>query len=263
MTQIQSKIKPQIRPLLNLYKEEGETPLETINRFKEANPEYKDIPMTYAGRLDPMAEGVLLVLAGDECKNKEKYLGLNKEYEIEVLFGFETDTYDILGFIQKSTRGVLVLSKEVIGDSAKKIIGKFVQEYPPFSSKTVDGTPLFAAAKSGNLPDEMPTKEVEIFDIKVGEMKNIGAGDLLQNITSRISNVKGDFRQGETLQLWRENLQNSIKEFQTIKFTISCSSGTYMRSFAHSLGKTLGIPALVFSIKRMKVGDFCNTKIIA
>ena len=94
-------------------------------------------------------------------------------------------------------------------------------------------------------------------------MKNIGAGDLLQNITSRISNVKGDFRQGETLQLWRENLQNSIKEFQTIKFTISCSSGTYMRSFAHSLGKTLGIPALVFSIKRMKVGDFCNTKIIA
>jgi len=53
--------------------------------------------MTYAGRLDPLAEGLLLVLTGEECKNKEKYLGLDKEYEVDVLFGFATDTYDILG----------------------------------------------------------------------------------------------------------------------------------------------------------------------
>ena len=53
--------------------------------------------MTYAGRLDPMASGLLIVLAGEETKNKEKYLNLDKEYLFEVLFGFKTVTYDFLG----------------------------------------------------------------------------------------------------------------------------------------------------------------------
>ena len=41
--------------VLNLYKKRGETPLECIYRFKMVNPEYADKPMTYAGRLDPLA----------------------------------------------------------------------------------------------------------------------------------------------------------------------------------------------------------------
>lgn len=251
----------QLQSILLLYKREGETPLETINRFKEANPEYKDIPMTYAGRLDPMAEGLLLVLTGEECKKKEEYLGLEKVYEVEVLFGFETDTYDILGLPRKFKSSNLKFKKEDIEERAKSFIGKFMQEYPPFSSKTVNGEPLFAKALSGNLPEEMPTKEVEIFDIKVGEMRNIKADELLGNIKTRISKVKGDFRQEEILKLWGENLQDSKESFQIIKFIIFCSSGTYMRSFAHSLGRILGISALAFSIKRTKVDEFeCNKR---
>jgi tRNA U55 pseudouridine synthase TruB len=49
--------------VLKLYKNVGETPLECLERFRVENSEYKDVPMTYAGRLDPMAEGVLIVLA--------------------------------------------------------------------------------------------------------------------------------------------------------------------------------------------------------
>ena len=29
--------------------------------------------MTYAGRLDPMAEGLMIILIDAECKNKENY----------------------------------------------------------------------------------------------------------------------------------------------------------------------------------------------
>ena len=57
-----------MKKILKLYKKEGETPLEAIERFRRKNPEYRNEKMTYAGRLDPMAEGVLLVLAGNECK---------------------------------------------------------------------------------------------------------------------------------------------------------------------------------------------------
>lgn len=70
-----------------IYKHIGETPLEALERFRREQGIAADVPMTYAGRLDPMAEGLLLILLGEECKNKEKYLGLDKEYEVEVLFG--------------------------------------------------------------------------------------------------------------------------------------------------------------------------------
>ena len=42
----------------------GITPLQAIEKFKEKNPKYNKIKMGYAGKLDPMAEGVLLILVG-------------------------------------------------------------------------------------------------------------------------------------------------------------------------------------------------------
>src|SRR3989344_5164686 len=82
--------------ILKLYKELGETPLECLYRYKESHIKSKDTKMTYLGRLDPMAEGVLLVLTGN-TRDREKYLSLDKTYEFEVLWGIESDTYDILG----------------------------------------------------------------------------------------------------------------------------------------------------------------------
>ncbi|MCE9548798.1 tRNA pseudouridine(55) synthase TruB, partial [Candidatus Nomurabacteria bacterium] len=84
-----------MKKVIVLNKKEGETPLQALDKFRVKNKEYKYIKMTYAGRLDPMASGLLLALAGEETKNKEKYLKLKKEYDFEVLFGFATDTYDI------------------------------------------------------------------------------------------------------------------------------------------------------------------------
>ena len=86
--------------IITLYKLVGETPLACIERFREDNPVYKQVNMTYLGRLDPMAEGVMPVLAGD-TREKQKYLDFDKTYEFEVLWGFETDTYDILGLVTK------------------------------------------------------------------------------------------------------------------------------------------------------------------
>ena len=70
---------------LTIYKNEGETPLECLERFRVEQPIYKDAVLSYAGRLDPMAEGVMLVLVDEENKNREKYLSLDKTYEVEIL----------------------------------------------------------------------------------------------------------------------------------------------------------------------------------
>lgn len=251
---------------VSITKKVGETPLEALERYRAeqvslGHTELKNVPMTYAGRLDPMAEGVLLILAGDECKNKEKYLGLDKEYEVEVVFGIETDTYDALGLAkvgkaaEKSAEDMSV-SKKLSQAKVffKPYIWKFRQEYPAYSSKTVEGKQLHELARAGELPDEMPTKEVEIYSVEeVGKIQNISGVELLNIISKNISLVKGDFRQEKIIKRWQEVLKDSNADFFVLKIRVNCSSGTYMRSLAHRIGRDLGTGAFALSIKRTKI----------
>lgn len=243
--------------LFVLNKEVGETPLECMERFRISKGLDPLLPMTYAGRLDPMAEGVLLVLVGDECKNKDKYLGLDKEYEVEVLFGFATDTYDILGkVVSGEGRGTSEIQDLKIKGELQKFKGRFMQEYPAYSSKTVDGIQLHELANKGELPETMPTKEVEIYDIEILEEREISSQVLLKEINKKIMKVTGDFRQSEILDLWQKSLNDLTGKHSIIKLRVSCSSGTYMRSLAHNSGKNLGVPAIAYSIKRTGVGEY-------
>lgn len=248
MSQIQSKIL--------LYKEIGETPLECLNRFKAKNPAYKELPMTYAGRLDPMAEGLLLALVSEECKKKADYLYLSKEYEIEVLFGFETDTGDLLGKV-KNSQGQGVLLRGLAPENflgAIEHVKSVPQKYPAYSSKTFEGKPLWLWAREGE------EKEVEsnakITNINFLGQREVTGDELLKNIQERISKVNGDFRQKEILRLWRENLQSNNFQFSIIKLKVSSTGGAYMRVLAQEIGKALGISSLAYSIKRTKIGNF-------
>ena len=220
--------------VLKLYKNLGETPLACLERFRDENPEYSGEKMTYAGRLDPMAEGLLIALVGEECKKKDEYLGLDKEYVFEVLLGIQSDTYDILGipnFCKPKTFGL------------EKFIGKKFQEYPPYSSRT------FQTARDG-VDFEAPVKEVEIYNIEKLEEREILGKEILTEVLGKIDLVHGDFRQEEIKSAWKKILENSPDKFRVLKIKVTCSSGTYVRSICNELG------GLAYSIKRTKVGYY-------
>ena len=249
-----------MKKIILLHKKEGETPLEALEKFKRINKEYKNIKMTYAGRLDPMASGLMLVLAGKEVRNKEKYLALPKEYEFEVLFGFATDTYDILGKVNYS--GILenmrinnLELKQLILNNLKHFKGTFIQQYPLYSSKTVSGKALFAYGRAGEAV-ERPERKVTVKELEFLKLRNISAKKLLQNIEKRIAKVKGDFRQKEILKIWRKNLTVKHRVFNMASFKIKCSSGTYVRAIANDLGVRMGMPALALRIKRTRIGKW-------
>jgi tRNA pseudouridine55 synthase len=246
--------------IFNLYKKLGETPLECLNRYRSTRPELKGAPMTYLGRLDPMAEGVLLVLIGNTTEaERERLLNLTKEYEFECLWGVETDTYDSLGKIIQTRQPAWLTSLEnEIEEVAHGCVGKRMQTYPAYSSKTVLGKPLFMWAREGKLDEiEIPKRDVEIFSIDVMSNKSIVVVDLLKEITEKISLVKGDFRQEEILNLWEKTLGGKMDDsFFVTKMKASVSSGTYIRALVHEMGKKLGCGGLAFSIKRTKVGDY-------
>lgn len=230
------------------WKNIGETPLECLERERISHGISLAVPMTYAGRLDPMAEGVLILLVGDECKEKQKYLGLDKEYEIEVLFGIKTDTGDCLGLIE----GISEQKSAQI--SLKKYVGKFTQEYPMYSSKTVKGRQLHEYARSGEEPEEMPTKEVEIYSIdKISEKEVLGK-EIAKEVIEKVGKVKGDFRQEEIIKRWQKfEKKYTDKLFQIIKLKVSCSSGVYMRSLAEKMGEDAGVGAVAVGIRRTVV----------
>lgn len=240
-----------------MYKERGETPLEAINRLRRSFPEYKDEVMTYAGRLDPMADGLLLILVGEECKNKEEYLGLEKGYVFEVLFGIETDTYDILGLIVDDKNRVI--SKDELEKALNKFTGKIIQEYPPFSSKPVNGKPLFMWAKESKLDEiEIPKREVDVQDLKLESTRFIKGIALKEYILDSISKVSGDdFRQKETIEGWQKFLDNKKdEEYFVAKIRMKCSSGTYVRTMVHILGKYLGVSTVTLNITRTQIGEY-------
>ncbi len=247
--------------VLLTYKQVGETPLCALERVRREEHIAEDVPMTYAGRLDPMAEGLLIILAGEECRDevKRKYLGLDKTYEATVLFGVATDSYDLLGLVTECApefdhEHIAHRSKELLQNAA----GSFEQSYPPYSSKTVDGAQLHTHARAGN-EVSLPTHMVRIDEAIFLEEKEIEASKLLEYIENTVGKVEGDFRQAETIALWRETLSGVTKPFLSISFRISVGSGFYVRQYAHDLGKMLGVPAVLYSLKRTQIGEFVSS----
>jgi len=245
--------------VLKLDKKPGETPLECMNRFKVENPEYEREKMTYAGRLDPLASGVLLALVAEECKNKENYLRLDKEYELTVLFGFSTDSQDVLGLIEEKKEGAV----NALGNFKKKdfeeLLGKFEktfkQKYPRFSSKTVNGRPLFQISKEeGISDDDIPEKEVKIKKIDFQSFGMVSKKYLHDFILESIFSVKGNFRQNMCWLKWEQTLEKFPDiTLPTLTIKVSCTSGTYMRSLAQAIGAEIGFPALALKIKRTMI----------
>jgi len=248
--------------VITINKPIGETPLEAIEQARKQHGISQSTKMAYAGRLDPMASGLLLVLVGDECKARKAYEALDKEYEFEILLGIETDTYDVLGVIEdrghKDADLVKNTSLELVSSQLKKFIGAFEQEYPPYSSVRVSGHPLYWWARKGRLEEvAIPAKKVSAYETELMSSTKISAPDIVSTALERIERVSGDFRQDEIIRGWKTfGERQARQEFPLHKARIVCSSGTYVRSICHHIGGQLGCGGLAYSIKRTRVGKY-------
>lgn len=240
-----------MKNVLNLYKKVGWTPLEAIEKFKTKNPAYKSKRMGYAGRLDPMAEGVLLVLSGEENKKIAQYMGFDKEYVAEILLGFSSDSNDVLGIA--SAGEVKELDEKDLKKKIKGFGGKYDMLIPKYSSYKVKGKPMFHYARKGIEIGEV-RKKVIIKKIGVNSIYQISNTRLMKYIEDKIGKVNGDFRQKEIVNNWKKLLKSS-GNYYVLNVTLSVSSGTYIRAIADDFGSEYG-GGLLLSLKRTKVGKF-------
>lgn len=248
------KLVVENKNVLLVKKPVGKTPFQMVQALRRLRPELSGEKVGYAGRLDPMAEGLLVLLVGEENKKRKIHEGLSKTYEFSLLLGVATDTYDVLGKIS-SVKRPLPVAKNIIEKHALKFVGKQIIEYPPYSSAVFKGKPLYYWARKGKLDMvEIPKREIEIFSLEIKKLRSMSALELRRFATTQINMVEGDFRQKEILLGWEEFLRGRNQDFQIVDLKIMCSSGTYVRSLCSELSEKLGTVGIALSINRIQVG---------
>lgn len=245
--------------MLVLYKPVGFTPLQAIEKLKEKN-EFKNKKLSYAGRLDPMAEGLLLVLIDGENKKRRDFEKVEKTYEFEVVFGIYSDSYDVLGIPSLSINKTFEMNR--LEEFIEKNKGKIIQKYPPYSAVRVNGRPLYYWTRK-NVKVEIPERESYIFEFKKLNDYKISKNKLSEIVFSRLEIVQGDFRQVEINNAWKELINKLDDEYLVYKFKVKCSSGTYVRSIVEEMGNFLGTRAMALSIKRTQIGVFNLSNIVS
>ncbi len=245
---------PNINIILNINKPLGLTSYDVIRILKK---KYIGQKIGHAGTLDPLAEGVLICLVGKEAtKRQSEFMGFDKEYEFEVLFGFKTDTFDILGLVTERTEYDPKTVFDDLKKSLKKFIGFIKQPVPPFSAVKVGGKPLYRLSLANEINKiQIPVKEICINNIEIIENKIVSTEDLITNINGLLNTVRSGFRQDEVKKSWQENLSGE-RNYLLATLRASVSKGTYVRAIADQLGGELGVGACTLKIKRTKVGEF-------
>jgi tRNA U55 pseudouridine synthase TruB len=231
--------------IIDYKKNIGESMQIVVDRFKKEYMLDKNEKIAFAGRLDPIAFGIVRLLSGIDRMSMDYMCSHDKIYTFDVIEGFNTDTYDILGLVNN-----ICEYKENIFDMEKVI----EQEYPIYSSKTVDingrMVRLWDAAKNNMLENiKIPTKSVKIYYVKKLGCDEFNSEYLYNIIENIINTVCGDFRQKEILENWKKVLLTNKKIYKVNHYETKISSGGYVRSIAHNMG------GVAMNICRMKYID--------
>lgn len=212
-------------------KYEGEVMDDVLKRFDKL---IKCDKRCYTGRLDPLASGEIIILTDDDIFKKMIFCDFNKIYSFTLLHDFMTDTYDIMGIITQQNVNINKIST-----------GKYLMEYPPYSSYNIKGKPYWHYTKNNLIPPFIPKKEIDIFLFETIGNIEITGENLIKIITQKINKVDTKtFRQNEIINKWKENI---IKEnvYYATKFIIGLSSGGFVRYFGNKMNGTC------YDIKRL------------
>lgn len=162
----------------------------------------------HAGTLDPLASGVLPIAIGKASKLID-YMPQDKSYRVGMYLGMTSDTYDTEGVITRNECRKVTL--EEIEAILPLFRGETKQIPPVYSAIHYNGKRLYELARSGKIPDDIPSRDITIYRNEI---------------------VEFDF------------------DKQILKLDISCSKGTYIRSIVNDIGQGLNVGAVMFELTR-------------
>ncbi len=174
--------------------------------------------MGHAGTLDPLATGLLIIACGKATKRISEFMGLPKEYVVDIEFGKTSNTYDADGSVTPHAGShlpeFLAMPRSHFESFLPQFIGDILQTPPIFSALKVKGRRAYDLARTGQAvhlePRKVHVSSIEILDFS----------------------------------------------WPIVRLRIACSKGTYIRSIAHDLGQVLGCGGYVKELRRTKIGGY-------
>lgn len=208
---------------------------------------------THTGTLDPMAEGVLVLLTGEDRFAKGSLGDWLKTYSFSILWGVSTDSADKLGCVTDYS-GAQV-TKEQILQVLKKFPLHYAQKIPEFSARRVKGKSSFDWAKDHREVFEK-RREVELSAITFDSIGIFERATLLSQHHTTINLIKGNFRQEEVVQSWQHKIPIEAQTFLISDHTVTTTPGTYIRQLVTDLSNQVGAPATTWRITRTANGPY-------
>jgi tRNA pseudouridine55 synthase len=139
----------------------------------------------HGGTLDPLASGVLPVCLGEATKLAPFLLGADKEYDVTIRLGVETDTDDAEGAVT-ATHDPGAVTAEMLAGALGQFRGPIEQVPPAFAAIKRDGRPLYAYARAGT-PVEVAPRSLVIHAL---ELALFGGAD---DVRLRVHCSKGTY----------------------------------------------------------------------
>jgi len=176
----------------------------------------------HTGTLDPLATGVLPLCFGAATKFSQMHLDADKTYRATARLGLKTSTGDAEGEVIEE-RAVQVTAEQLAA-VVSRFTGSIRQVPPMYSALKKDGRALYEYARAG-VEVEREARQVTIHALKV---------------TSALLDIAQP----------------------AIEFVAHCSKGTYIRTLGEDIGETLGCGAHLSALRRIRTGDFDESRCI-
>jgi tRNA pseudouridine55 synthase len=171
----------------------------------------------HTGTLDPLATGVLPLVIGRATRLSVFLTNADKEYVARIRFGSTTDTYD--------AEGVAPDLAPVAAVTVPRGAGEIADALPRFRGSYLQHPPAFSAKKIAGTPAYKLARQKKATEIK-------------------------------PVQVHVRDLELTHYADGTAEVRLVCSSGFYVRSFAHDLGQALGCGAYLEALRRTVAGSF-------
>jgi tRNA pseudouridine55 synthase len=178
----------------------------------------------YAGTLDPLATGLMIVAAGEATKLLHDLEQTHKMYEVEIRLGAVSETFDAEGPVHAAEPGIAEAAngsgsqtpsrEDIVAVIQENFIGERMQIPPRYSAVKIGGKHAYELVRKGK-DVQLQAKKVVFYDIRILDFN-----------------------------------------YPVLRCAVHCSSGTYIRSLAHDLGQKLGCGGYVANLRRTKIGSF-------
>lgn len=170
----------------------------------------------HAGTLDPLASGLLLVLAGNATRLFDHLQEAHKTYVADFVLGSRTDSQDITGNPDESFSPSVSLPVpgEAMEAALARFTGDILQTPPMHSALKKDGQPLYKLARQGVNIDRAP-RPMTVYSLRL--LRFDGAAGTLE---------------------------------------MEVSKGFYVRTLIDDLGLALGAGAVMTALRRTRIGIF-------